>query len=257
MLFVYLPIVKVYFSGPFPLTFRAACATRCATRFAFRFFLGEPREGGRERGEVCRSKEGARFASHCKTSDQWSEAVFDARGAGGRSSEGGSVAGSRKAHDRANKRAGAVAKRRHEPDTNHGSRYCSSAEDAGSPWGQMGREEAEGCRFCLSFLRGVGHVTVAAWTGLRKGNVLNLKRSQVNIFNRTISLDGLETKNGEHLIIPVAAPALEAIKDAMKVTHLNSRLCFAQRTASHSTPWKCSGHSRMHSRNGDRGLPVP
>ncbi len=71
-----------------------------------------------------------------------------------------------------------------------------------------------------------GPVIVAAWTGLRKGNVLNLKRSQVNIFNRTISLDGSETKNGEHLIIPVAAPALEAIKDAMKVTHLNSPYVF-------------------------------
>ena len=174
--------------SPSPFEQLALRAARPASRSAF--FSGSPREGGRERGEVCRSKEGARFASHCKTSDQWSEAVFDARGAGGRSSEGGSVAGSRKAHDRANKRAGAVAKRRHEPDTNHGSRYCSSAEDAGSPWGQMGREEAEGCRFCLSFLRGVGHVTVAAWTGLRKGNILGLRRDLVNIFARTISLDG-------------------------------------------------------------------
>jgi len=101
-------------------------------------------------------KEGARFADPCKTSDRWSEAVFDARGAGGRSSEGVSVAGSRKAHDRANSRAGAGAKRRHEPDTTQGSWFCSSAEDAGSPWGQTGSEEAEGCRFCLSFLRGVG-----------------------------------------------------------------------------------------------------
>jgi len=69
-------------------------------------------------------------------------------------------------------------------------------------------------------------VIVAAWTGLRKGNVLNLKRSRVNIFNRTISLDGSETKNGEHLIIPVATHALEAIKDALKVTHLNRSYVF-------------------------------
>ena len=85
-----------------------------------------------------------------------SEAVFDARWVGGRSSEGVSVAGSRKAHDRANKRAGAGAKRRHEPDTTQGSWFCLSAEDAGSPWGQTGSEEAEGCRCCLPFLRGVG-----------------------------------------------------------------------------------------------------
>jgi len=73
---------------------------------------------------------------------------------------------------------------------------------------------------CEVWLR--GPVIVAAWTGLRKGNILNLKRSQVNIFNRTISLDGSETKNGEALIIPIAAPALEALKEATKVTHLNS-----------------------------------
>jgi len=66
---------------------------------------GEPREGGRERGEVCRSKEGARVASHCKASDRRSEAVFASR-VGGRSSEGVSAAGSRRAHDRAERRAG-------------------------------------------------------------------------------------------------------------------------------------------------------
>ncbi len=77
---------------------------------------------------------------------------------------------------------------------------------------------------CEPWIRGL--VIVAAWTGLRKGNILNLKRSQVNIVNRTISIDGEETKNGEHLVIPVAAPALEAIKDAMKVTHLNSPYVF-------------------------------
>jgi len=77
---------------------------------------------------------------------------------------------------------------------------------------------------CETWLR--GPVIVAAWTGLRKGNILNLRRSQVNIFNRTISLDGSETKNGEHLIIPVATPALEALKEALKVAHLNSPYVF-------------------------------
>lgn len=39
---------------------------------------------------------------------------------------------------------------------------------------------------CEDWLKPI--VTVAAWTGLRQGNILNLRRSQVNIFARTISL---------------------------------------------------------------------
>ena len=73
-----------------------------------------------------------------------------------------------------------------------------------------------------------GPVIVAAWTGFRRSNVLNLKRSQVSISSRTISLDASETKNGEHLIIPVASPALEAIKEAMRVAHLNSPYVFCK-----------------------------
>ncbi len=77
---------------------------------------------------------------------------------------------------------------------------------------------------CDGWLRNI--IIVAAWTGLRKGNVLNLKRNQVNIFARTISLEGSETKNGENLIIPVASPALEVLKEALKVTRINSPYVF-------------------------------
>lgn len=77
---------------------------------------------------------------------------------------------------------------------------------------------------CEGWLRNI--IIVAAWTGLRKGNVLNLKRDQVNIFAKTISIDGSETKNGEYLIIPVAAPALEVLKEVARVIHLNSPLVF-------------------------------
>ncbi len=77
---------------------------------------------------------------------------------------------------------------------------------------------------CDSWLRNI--VIVAAWTGLRKGNVLNLKRNQVNMFAKTISLDGSETKNGENLIIPVAAPAMEALKEALRVVHLDNPYVF-------------------------------
>jgi integrase len=75
---------------------------------------------------------------------------------------------------------------------------------------------------CEGWLKPI--VTVAAWTGLRKGNILGLRRDQVNIFARTISLDGSETTNEEPLIIPIATAAYEALKEAMKVTHFNTPL---------------------------------
>ncbi len=45
-----------------------------------------------------------------------------------------------------------------------------------------------------------------------------LKQNQVNIFTRNISLKGSQMKNEDPLIIPIAAPAYEALKEAMKVT---------------------------------------
>lgn len=77
---------------------------------------------------------------------------------------------------------------------------------------------------CEPWLRDL--VTVAAWTGLRKGNILNLKRSQVNIFNRTISIEADSMKNEEHLIIPIAAPAYEVIKEALKVARIGNPCVF-------------------------------
>ncbi|MBI1912832.1 MAG: site-specific integrase [Deltaproteobacteria bacterium] len=74
---------------------------------------------------------------------------------------------------------------------------------------------------CEGWLKGV--VTIAAWTGLRQGNILNLKRNQVNLFARTIKVDASDTKNGEHLIIPIAEPAFLVLKEALKVTHIKSQ----------------------------------
>lgn len=79
---------------------------------------------------------------------------------------------------------------------------------------------------CEDWLKGI--VTVAAWTGLRQGNVLNLKRHQVNLIARTISLDSSETKNGENLIIPVARPAFEVLKEVLKVAHIKSPYVFCK-----------------------------
>lgn len=80
--------------------------------------------------------------------------------------------------------------------------------------------------FCEDWLKPI--VIVAAWTGLRQGNILGLKRSMISLHERTVSLDGSETKNGEHLIIPVAELAFQAMRDAMKVMHLKSPYVFCQ-----------------------------
>jgi len=79
-------------------------------------------------------------------------------------------------------------------------------------------------------------VTVAAWIGLRKGNILRLRRNQVNIFARTISLDGSEMINEAPLIIPIATPVHEALKEAMKVAHLNSQVVFCYADGKPYTP---------------------
>jgi integrase len=79
---------------------------------------------------------------------------------------------------------------------------------------------------CDDWLKNI--VAVAAWTGLRLSNVVYLRRSQLNMADRTILLDGSETKNQENLIIPVAAPALEALKNALKVTYMKSPYVFCE-----------------------------
>jgi len=78
--------------------------------------------------------------------------------------------------------------------------------------------------FCEDWLKEI--VTVSAWTGLRQGNVLKLKREQVNLFSKSISIKGEEMKNGKDLIIPISAPAYEVFKRKTKVTHLNNPYIF-------------------------------
>ena len=86
---------------------------------------------------------------------------------------------------------------------------------------------------CEDWLKDI--VTVAAWTGLRRGNIINLQRSQVNLFAGTITLDGSEMKNEENLTFPLSTPAFEALKRAMKVTHLNSSFVFCKEDGSSYT----------------------
>jgi integrase len=89
--------------------------------------------------------------------------------------------------------------------------------------------------YCDGYLKPI--VIVGAWTGLRQGNILNLKREQINLFERTITLDGKETKNNEYLKIPIATPALEALKEAMRIPHINSPYVFCSRDGSLYKKW--------------------
>jgi len=69
--------------------------------------------------------------------------------------------------------------------------------------------------YCDNRLKGI--VIVAAWTCLRQGNILGLRRKQVNLSARTIALEGEETKNGENLIVYLSEPAYSALKEVMKI----------------------------------------
>lgn len=70
-------------------------------------------------------------------------------------------------------------------------------------------------------------VIVAAWTGLRQGNILNLRKSQIDLKDGTISVDGAETKNQENLVIPISAPALEVLGRALQAANPESPYVFA------------------------------
>ncbi|NUO09815.1 MAG: site-specific integrase [Candidatus Brocadia sp.] len=67
---------------------------------------------------------------------------------------------------------------------------------------------------CEGWLRDI--VIVAAWTGLRRGNILNSKWNQVDLRAKVITLNGKETKNSEDLRIPMANPAYDVFYAAME-----------------------------------------
>ena len=54
--------------------------------------------------------------------------------------------------------------------------------------------------------------TFAYWTGCRKGEILALRWSQVDLDNRTVRLEPGETKNDEPRIIPLAGELLEMLR---------------------------------------------
>lgn len=78
--------------------------------------------------------------------------------------------------------------------------------------------------FCDAWLRDI--VIVAAWTGLRRENVVKLRKTQINLLTREIAVDGRETKNGENLRIPVANTAYEVIASRIINDKVNSPYVF-------------------------------
>jgi integrase len=85
---------------------------------------------------------------------------------------------------------------------------------------------------CPSWLKPI--VTLARYTGMRRGNIIRLTWRQVDLQNKLINLD--KTKNGQMLTIPLTGTAynlLENLKKA-KVIHLNCPYVFH----SNGTPHK-------------------
>ena len=78
--------------------------------------------------------------------------------------------------------------------------------------------------FCALWLKDI--VIVAAWTGLRRENVVMLRKTQVNLLTREIIVDGTEIKNGENLRIPIASPAYEVLASLITNDNANSSYVF-------------------------------
>jgi integrase len=67
-------------------------------------------------------------------------------------------------------------------------------------------------------------VVLAISTGARRGEILSLRRDQVDVARGRITL--YETKNNEIRSIPLTGHALELVKDLLKVQHLKTDLLF-------------------------------
>ncbi len=72
---------------------------------------------------------------------------------------------------------------------------------------------------CPDWLKDI--VTVAAWTGLRQRNVLELKRNEVDLVQRAIYIEGEQVKNGEDQGKPIPGPAYAVLERKMKVIHIS------------------------------------
>ena len=72
-------------------------------------------------------------------------------------------------------------------------------------------------------------VVFAAWTGIREGNIINLKRNQADLQRRVIELGGTvnhRTKNDDPLVIPMNQKAFEIIDRKMSAKANGNNLFF-------------------------------
>lgn len=90
--------------------------------------------------------------------------------------------------------------------------------------------------FCDAWLRDI--VIVAAWTGLRRENVVKLRKVQVNLLVKEITVDGMEIKNGETLRIPIAGPAYEVLASLIINDKTNSPYVFRDEEGKSYNPKK-------------------
>lgn len=67
-------------------------------------------------------------------------------------------------------------------------------------------------------------ITFAAWTGIREGNIITLKWSQVDMKDKVIYLP--TTKNGLPLVIPMMQKVNDLLTEKARVRYLNHDLVF-------------------------------
>ena len=63
-------------------------------------------------------------------------------------------------------------------------------------------------------------VIMALNTGLREGNLLNMRWSWVNLFSRLIAIEGKEMKNDKSIGIPLTQEAMETLKELQRVKQI-------------------------------------
>jgi integrase len=81
-------------------------------------------------------------------------------------------------------------------------------------------------------------IVLARHTGLRRGNLLELKWEQVNLSKRLIVVS--RTKNGEPIGIPLSETACRTLSELQRVRYLHSPFVFCDREGKSYSPYKVS-----------------
>ena len=71
-------------------------------------------------------------------------------------------------------------------------------------------------------------ITFAIWTGLREGNIINLKREDVDLKRRLVYIR--KTKNGSPLLLPLHDKAYEVLEKRLRIAYLEHDYVFTSPT---------------------------